>query len=183
MELQLHKVTRRHLQPKWILQNKIQKTVECKLWIYIIILPHSTVQQKTTDTTQTTKHRHNRKTRQTTHKYLNIICQVNYDHFGYKFADTGILGSKNILTYNRQTFCNKSSHNEHKLSKTLNQPSSMLLTWMACFSSSMCCLSAVMYSIGVTGSVSFTGNLRTSRLHKQSNIDADPLIAKYGMQI
>jgi len=46
-------------------------------------------------------------------------------------------------------------------------PSSMLLTWMACFSSSMCCLSAVMYNIGVTGSVSFTGNFRTARLHKQ----------------
>ena len=25
-----------------------------------------------------------------------MICQVNYDHSGYKFTDNGILGSKNI---------------------------------------------------------------------------------------
>jgi len=52
----------------------------------------------------------------------------------------------------------------YSFSKTCHQPSSTLLTWMACFSSSMCRLSAVMYSIGVSGSVNFTGNLSTLRL-------------------
>jgi len=59
----------------------------------------------------------------------------------------------------------------------------MLFTWMACFSSSMCCLSAVMYSIGVTGSVNFTGNLRTSRLHKYRNTDVVHLPTIHAMQI
>ena len=39
-----------------------------------------------------------------------------------------------------------------------SSPSTISLTWMACFSSSMCCLSAVMYRMPVSGSVRFTGN-------------------------
>jgi len=47
----------------------------------------------------------------------------------------------------------------------------------------MCCLSAVMYNIGVTGSVNFTGNLRTSRLDRQNNVDETVLPTKYAVQV
>lgn len=45
-------------------------------------------------------------------------------------------------------------HNTHQ-----HSPKAISFTWMVCLSSSKCARSDVIYKMGVTGSVSFTGNI------------------------
>ena len=52
-----------------------------------------------------------------------------------------------------------------------NSPSTTSATCMVCLSSSMCCLSAVMYKMAVIGLVSFTGNWTGSNLKNPQGIN------------